>query len=638
MPFVVDPYSYSNPNEVLVTHADIDWEVSFQEQKIKGAVILALTRTELSNTQKLILDTDALDIASVMASDGKNYQDAVFVVSAADPIKGRSLTITLNPDQTQVRIRYTTQPQGPALQWLTPQQTTDKQQPMLYTLACPSHARSLLPIQDTPQVKVTYSASVAVPNNLMAVMGAHHNPQGLALNGHYEFEMPQAISPYLISLAVGDFKFKAMQDPSCRTGIYAEASQLKAAEQEFNDLTKMMTAAESLFGPYLWRRYDLLMMPSSFPAGGMENPLLAFLSPTLITGDKSSVSTLAHELAHAWFGNLISNQTWNHLWLNEGLTTYAQNRIVEKVYGKKRADLELALSYLAFKEAEKTLKTSQKILDQTPYSPNPDEAFVATAYLKGLLFFKQLETLYGRTALDAFLKKYIQEFKFKTLNTADFESYLDKHLLMNSGLKKAQMQTKAWLHNAELPNNFKAPSSEVLKVIDAKIKLWLWKSPNNQSPMSMIASPMTTQNLHAETWQSSEWLYFLSQLMEKELPLDKLKSLDSIYHLTDSKDAAVMSRWLLLSLKNKYNDPLKKLEAYLLTTGKVSLIKPIYQELVKTPAGFQLAVAIYKKAQGFYHPFAVKLIEPLLAKPPKADQATKAVKAAAHAPRLRSRL
>ena len=281
---------------------------------------------------------------------------------------------------------------------------------MMFSVACPIHARNFIPIQDSPQVRLTYIANVHTSPDMMVLMGAKKNPITKNNLGNYHFIMDKPIPPYLISIAVGDFRFKALSD---QTGIYAENSLIDKAAKEFIDINKMMKAAERLYGNYLWGRYDMLILPNNFPASAMENPLLTFLSASLIVGDKSLVSVIAHELAHSWSGNLITNASWNDVWLNEGITTYMQNRIVEKVYGNNQAEIETKIAYDNLLKYMKAVQPEAMILDQNFRSPYPDEVFSPTPYIKGSLFIKYLEQLLGRNQIDEFLRSYIKEFSFK---------------------------------------------------------------------------------------------------------------------------------------------------------------------------------------------------------------------------------
>src|SRR5262249_14285620 len=301
-----------------------------------------------------------------------------------------------------VRVHYATGPQASGLLWLGRELTASKKHPFLYTQSEAIHARSWIPLQDSPGVRVTYSARLHTPAGMLAVMSATNDPKN-PRNGEHRFKLKQAIPPYLIALAVWDLAVGALR---ARAGVYAEPGVVKKAAAEFGDLEKMVEAVEELYGPYRWGRYDVLVLPPSFPFGGMENPRLTFLSPTVLAGDRSLVSLLAHELAHSWSGNLVSNATWSDFWLNEGFTVYLERRIVEKVYGEKRAAMEAVLGRRSLEREIADLKLSDQVLHIDLKGRDPDDGLTDIPYEKGALFLKHLEAAFGRTKFDAFLKSY----------------------------------------------------------------------------------------------------------------------------------------------------------------------------------------------------------------------------------------
>src|SRR5687767_11700247 len=362
-----DYHSFANPSAVRVTHVDLDWDVLFDQKILKGSATLTVERS--SRTEPLILDTRDLKIEKVETSAGTAYSAGTFTVGASDKILGSSLTIPLPAGANRVRIHYSTSPCASGLQWLGPAQTAGKKDPFMFTQSQAIHARSWIPLQDTPSVRVTYNARVRTPRNLLAVMSAEndaHTPR----DGDYSFRMRQPIPSYLIALAVGDLRFRSL---GRRTGVYAEPQVIARAARELSDTERMVVATERLYGPYRWGRYDILVLPASFPYGGMENPRLTFATPTILAGDKSLVSLIAHELAHSWSGNLVTNATWRDFWLNEGFTVYLERRIQEAVYGRARAQMEAALGLRDLNEVIASLEDRDEILHIDLKGRDPDE-------------------------------------------------------------------------------------------------------------------------------------------------------------------------------------------------------------------------------------------------------------------------
>src|ERR1700691_5211675 len=414
-----DIHSYANPELVRVRHLNLDLTVVFEQQTIQGTAVLTIEQYG-RDAKQLILDSRALQIDETEVSpDGVKYQEARFSIGGSDKILGAPLRIDIAPDTKFVRIRYSTDPTATALQWLMPEQTAGKLHPFLYTQSEAIHARSWIPLQDSPGVRVTFEARVHVPSGLKAVMGAARSDHGEI------FVMDQPIPSYLIALAVGDLAFQATGP---RTGVWAEPPVVLKAAAEFSDMEKMLEAAEKLYGPYRWVRYDVLVLPPSFPFGGMENPRLTFATPTVITGDKSLVSLVAHELAHSWSRNLVTNATWSDFWLNEGYTVYIERRILEELYGLRRAEMEAALGYQDLQAAFETHPPAEQILHIDLAGRDPDDGCTSVPYEKGALFLRQIEQTFGRQKFDIYLKDYFDHFAFQSITTAQSLDYMRGHL------------------------------------------------------------------------------------------------------------------------------------------------------------------------------------------------------------------
>ncbi len=589
-----DFHSHARPDEIRVGHVALDLTVSFEKRSIEGRAALSLERVS-PGADRLSLDTRDLDIRSVQSAAEKNaFTETSFHLGEPDPVLGRALTIDLPPDAVRVRIDYATRPGASGLQWLEAAQTAGKAQPFLFTQSQAIHARSWIPLQDSPGVRVTYEALIRVPAGVRAVMSAEAlGVPADARAGEYRFLMARPIPPYLIALAVGDLAFRPMSE---RTGVWAEPALVEQAAREFEDTEAMMQAVEKLYGPYRWDRYDILVLPPSFPFGGMENPRLTFATPTILAGDKSLVSLVAHELAHSWSGNLVTNATWRDFWLNEGFTVYLENRIQEEVFGAARAAMESSLEVDKLIEEMADLPLPDQILHVDLVGRDPDDGFTLVPYVKGMLFLLQLEHAVGREAFDEFLRGYFDRFAFQSITTADFITYLEQHLL--AAHPAAAAQVSEWIEQPSLPKGYARPQSEELAAVTRRAEQWL-------------AGSLSLDALQTSDWTTQHWLAWLRALPDA-LERPRLAKLDHAFQFTGSGNSEIHHEWLRIAVRNSYEPADRALEKFLTGVGRRKFLKPLYEDLVKTPEGRRRAAEIYAKAKPFYHPIAAATVEEIL--------------------------
>ncbi len=589
----VDGHSYGNPRQVRVEHLDLYLTVDFAAKELRGEAVVRYKRQPGAPADApLILDTRDLTIVSVTYLGDPHLDLSVpFTVGKPDPILGAPLTIDLKevPASSPVIITYRTSPKSSALQWLDAPRTAGRKRPFLFSQSQAIHARSWIPCQDSPGVRVTYNAQIRVPEGLAAVMAADRVKQE---GDTTTFKMDRPIPSYLIALAVGDLVFRPLGK---RTGVWAEPSVVAKAAYEFADTEKMVEAAEALVGPYRWGRYDILVLPPSFPFGGMENPKLTFATPTVLAGDRSLVALIAHELAHSWSGNLVTGATWRDFWLNEGFTTYLERRIVESLYGKDLAAMEAVLGKQELLSEIAKFAPKDEVLHVDLKGRDPDEGMTRVPYEKGALLLTRLEQVVGREKLDAFLKGYFDHFAFQSITTADFEGYLRDQLFPDG---KEPIDIREWIHTPGVPPDAPSPRSERFTVLDDLASRW-------------SHDKMPVRDLKAETWPTLEWLHFLRALPERLSP-QKMAELDNAYNLTDRGNAEIAGEWLLLSIRSGYRGADARLDEFLTTIGRRKFLLPLYTELAKTPAGKARAKAIYAKARPFYHPIAVESVDKLL--------------------------
>jgi aminopeptidase N len=589
-PAARDLHSYARPDQARVRHVDLDLDVQFIGKTMSGSATLTIERVSGST---LTLDSRDLRIDKAECSpDGQRWTAAKFELGPANAILGAPLTVTLARGAKQVRLHYSTSPGASALQWLEPAQTAGKRHPFLFTQSQAIHARSWIPLQDSPGIRVTYSARIRAPKPLTALMSAEHLAAG---DGEFAFRMTQAIPPYLIALAVGELEFRGI---SSRSGVWAEKPVVERAAREFEDTEKMIQAAEKLYGPYRWGRYDILVLPPSFPYGGMENPRLTFATPTILAGDKSLVALVAHELAHSWSGNLVTNATWRDFWLNEGLTVYLERRIQEEVYGLRRAEMEAVLDWSELQRELARLPARDQVLHIDLEGRDPEEGSTEIPYLKGALFLKHLEEMVGRERFDAFLRAYFDRHAFQSITTAQFLDDL-RDRLSSPGL--ALVPVEEWVSKPYLPASApRPPVSAAFALVEAETTRWM----RGEVPVARLAT---------KKWSTQEWLHFLEAL-PRQLDAERMGEIDRAFGLTRAGNAEILQAWLLMALRNNYRATGQRLEEFLISVGRRKYLKPLYEELVKTPEGKQRARAIYARARPGYHPIAVATIDAILSK------------------------
>lgn len=579
------PHSVARPEQVSIKHLHLDLKVDFAANLLTGSARLDLTRE--AEASELWLDTRRLTIHNVEASDGKTLN---WTLGDEDPQLGQGLKIELEPKTQSVIINYATQPAAEALQWLTPEQTTDKQHPFLFTQSQAILARTWVPCQDTPAVRMTYSARIQVPSELLAVMSAS-NPQSKNDTGVYEFEMQQPIPSYLLALAIGDLEFQPLGG---RSGVYAEPSVLEKAAWELGDTERMIAAAEELYGPYRWERYDVIFLPSSFPFGGMENPRLTFATPTILAGDRSLVALIAHELAHSWSGNLVTNATWNDFWLNEGFTVYFEQRIMEAIYGRNYSEMLAKLTLDGLREEIGQLDARDTWLKLDLAGRNPDDGMTAIAYDKGYFFLRMLEESVGRKQWDVFLKAYFEKFAFHSMTTEGFMEYIEENL-------EADTDLRSWVYSAGLPENCPTVQTAELHQVSKAAEAFA-----SGATAKSVADEFTTTD-----WTTHHWNHFLRTL-KPGLSEAQMQDLDSHFKLTQSGNSEITKDWLMHVIASSYEPGFAKLEGFLTGQGRRKFLQPLYAELAETPAGRQRAVKIYKKARPGYHAVSRQTIDMIL--------------------------
>jgi leukotriene-A4 hydrolase len=564
-----DAFTFSNTSEVTTRHLSLDLTVDFQQQRLSGTATLELEN--LTGTRALVLDTERLDVSSVKL-DGSTNATWSFGPATVDR---RPLNITIEPTTRFVTITYATSPAASGLNWNTAEQSYGRKQPYLYSLNEPVGARSWIPIQDTPAMRLTYDAVLHVPRGLLGLMSASENPTVANDTGVYRFESPYRIPPYLVALAVGRLEFHEFDE---RTGVYAEPELMEDAAFELQYLPEMVNAAERIAGRFPFQRHDVLLMPPTFTAGGMEHPELNFIAPFgLITGNHPNPPQpsplVAHELSHSWAGDATTLATWNDVWLNEGITSYLTLRIIEEMSGAERAELSWfndRRSYAAY--AKNVTDPAVTLLHRE--APYPFAGFGSTGYTKGELFAKTLEDTIGRQTFDAFLRRYFQLFAFRWVDDQTFLAALHELVLDADPSLEPALHLHEWLYEPGLPANVTAAtSSAMFSRVQQRIAQF-----SNGTPLAQL-SPAA--------WKPGELELFLAGASSTAVQAH-MAEIDTTFGLS-AMNAPPLD-WLRLSIFSHYEPGWAAVERALLRGGN------------QVPALHSRTLAVFAQARKRYHP------------------------------------
>ena len=589
----IDVHSFARPLEARVTHVALDLNVDFDAKRVGGTATLDIDRRP--DAKEIVLDDNGLEIEKVADASGQALQ---WKVGSNDPNLGAPLTIGLLPDTRRLVITYKSAPEAGALQWLTPAQTAGKKSPFLFSQGEAIENRSWIPTQDSPGIRQSWEATIRVPAGMTAVMSAPRKEEPITQGGEstFSFRMDHSVAPYMVAIAVGDLDFMPL---GSRTGVWAEPATIDAAARELSDTEKMVSAAEKLYGPYKWGRYDVLVLPPSFPYGGMENPTMTFATPTFIAGDKSLVSLIAHELAHSWSGNLATNATWNDFWLNEGMTTYAERRIVEELYGKRVAEEQITLGIDAM---DKAIGESggpggaDTRLHLDLKGRHPDSGQSDIAYEKGAAFLRTIEAIVGRERFDEWLKGWFGRHAFQPVTSAIFLADIRQYLVKGDKALEQKLMLDRWVYRPGIPPNISLPPRDLFVQQDEAATAY---ATGSAPPRSW------------KTWTTDERLRFLNRLPHK-LPKERLATLDRSFGLSSIGNMEVRFAWLDLAVRNRYDPAVSSLEQFLTGQGRGKFVKPLYKLLAADPQwGKPIAKRIYGQARSTYHPLITRDLDKL---------------------------
>jgi leukotriene-A4 hydrolase len=529
-----DLSSLSNPSDISVKHLEWKATVDFKKSILKGTATYKFTKNN-PNATSLCLDTSHLLIHKVHSSGTK----LAYKLHAVDkPHLGAKLEIFVG-DHSSVSIEYQTTSRSSALQWLPPSQTSGKKYPYLFTQCQAIHARTMIPCQDRPGVKTTYVAEITVPvwaTCVMSALGKGEDVKDSTKTCYWYQSVP--VSSYLIAMAVGDL---TKVDLSDRCAIWSEPSLVQAAAYEFAQTEDFLQIAEELAGTsYVWGRYDLLCLPPSFPYGGMENPCLTFVTPTLLAGDRSLADVVAHEIAHSWTGNLITNATWEHFWLNEGWTTWFQRKIMAKIHKNPAfLDFDAIGGFQALEESCKTMPDEFSSLVAVLGDLDPDDYYSSVPYEKGFNLLLSLERRVGSAVFEDFFQAYVKKFAYKTLTSDQFRDFVMEYFADNDAV--SDFDWEVWYHQPGMPPETPIFDRSLAEASETLAAVWLAVDQKRQD-----SPPIRDMR----TWSSNQITCFLDALLSEGTPLklSTIKAMNDAYGFAGSKNSEILHRYCQLAI------------------------------------------------------------------------------------------
>ena len=542
--------------------------MDFHKRALIGDAVLCFIKIN-PNAKFLILDVKDIRIQSI--KDETTGGHLKFNFGAPNQF-GEKLVVqipTTVSKKGELRISYKTSPKSKALTWLSPPQTAGKKYPYMFSMAPTIHARTIFPCQDTPSVKTTFSAAITAPKNLTVLMSATRARTKIIDDKRVsKFKQQIPVMSYLIAIAVGAIESRRIGP---RSQVWSEAELIEKAAFDFSETDEMIKTAEQLCGPYEWKIFDILVLPPSFIYGGMENPCMSFLSPTALSGDKSNADVIAHDIVHSWAGNLVTNVNFEHFWINEGVTTYLERKVIGKLDGEPSRHLHAILKWKDLEAEVESLGPSNHLtaLVTNLTTVHPDNALTEIPFEKGSTFLWYLEDVVGgATVFEPFLKSFFKDFSKQSIDSEQFKSYFIKYFYNVEALQTIDWDT--WLYKPGMPiykPQFDNSMAKKCWNLAKKWKQWNMKRRKVWKIEFHSFSPLQKQE-------------FLSSLFNGP-PLNhlKLNSMEKLYSLNGSPNYEILFRWIRLGIKARWIPIVQPALKLLSEQGRLKYSKQIFKDL-----------------------------------------------------------
>ena len=622
-----DISSYSNFDEIIQKEVFIDVSLDFDKKQMLGTmeVKYEILSSEIPN---VILDLKGPEIVSVeyVIKNEKNeektmipltyeiYSENVYKDSLGTPLKISLDNVKKNiPDEynklsksktLMLCIKFITTENCTGIQFLTKEQTYTKKYPFMFTQCEAIQCRSLFPVQDSPSVKSIYKVKTSIPSPLTFLFGGIKKESYLDNKSNQNvtiFEQKIPIPSYLVAFVAGELEYGKISE---RCGVWTEVGLCKIACNEFKDAEKYVQIAEEYFNhPYEWEIYNLLVLPFSFPYGGMENPNLTFVTPALLAGDCSMSNVIGHEISHSWTGNLVTNKNWKNFWVNEGFTIFMERKLDSALLGEEMENLE---AIVGNNELIADIKLLGLDSEYTKLSPDfggndPDDGFSTVPYEKGYQFLIFIEKLIGKDNFREVMQKYIKKYRYKSVDHTAFKEVLEG--LINEKLKDPkkiidEINWDKWLYEKGIPSYKNDFSSKLLKEAEKLAEDFLQEKEDKSSVLKVF-----------KEWHTNVKLAFLNYLLDNKNKIDEkiMKNLKNELNLAEEYNSEIKYMWYLLALDKKVEEEIPNIKKFLETHGRLKYVRPVYFAWIEKD--YNQAKEFFDKTKYLYHAFARRIIQ-----------------------------
>ncbi|PHH62455.1 hypothetical protein CDD81_7102 [Ophiocordyceps australis] len=595
-----DPTTLSNYGAWRTRHTTVSFRLDFDKKRLVGSVLLQLESQTDKESNLVVLDSAFVHVSSVLV----NSKESEWELKPHSAPFGAPLHISVphavcKGELLDVAIHVETTDKCSALQWLTPAQTSNKKHPYMFSQCQAINARSIFPCQDTPDVKSTYTFNLTSILPVVASgvpVGDHDATPGT--EKEYKFEQKVPIPSYLFAVASGDIA-KASIGP--RSVVVTGPNELADCKWELErDMEKFMEVAEGLIFPYKWGEYNVLVLPPSFPFGGMENPVYTFATPTIISGDRQNVDVIAHELSHSWSGNLVSNASWEHFWLNEGWTVYLERRIQAAIHGDADFDFSSIIGWKGLEDAielfGKDHEYTKLVINHT--NVDPEDVYSQVAYEKGFHFLYYLDRLVGRDNFDKFIPYYFTKWSGKSLDSFEFrDTFVDFFNELGDQDVKNKVAAIDWDAKFYTPGLPPKPDFDTTMVTACYDLAGKW----NDSSFEPAAKDV-------EAFTANQKLVFLDKVQQtKAMSPERAQLLGKVYDFISSKNAELRTAYYLVALKANDATSFYGAAELLGTVGRMKFVRPLFRALNKVDR--ELALNTFAKNRDFYHPICRGMVQ-----------------------------